>query len=92
MEDPRRNSGNHRYGLMDIVFLTLTGVVCSAREWTEIGVMPSEAIVDQTEADHGRIEQRRVEVLQDFRFLDEAIHWEDLASIVRVQTKRSAKA
>ncbi|MCB0640329.1 MAG: ISAs1 family transposase [Phaeodactylibacter sp.] len=55
-------------------------------------VMPSEAIVEQTQADHGRIEQRRVEVLQDLRFLDEAIHWEGLASIVRVQTRRSAKA
>jgi predicted transposase YbfD/YdcC len=55
-------------------------------------VTPCEAIVEQTEADHGRIESRRVEILQDLRFVDEAVRWEGLASIVRVQSKRQAKA
>jgi predicted transposase YbfD/YdcC len=55
-------------------------------------IMPVQAIVEQTEADHGRIEQRRVEVLQDLRFVDEAVHWKGLASVARVQSKRLAKA
>jgi len=41
------------------------------------------------EKSHGRLEERTCSVLHDMRFVDEEHVWEDLSSIIRVQSKRT---
>jgi predicted transposase YbfD/YdcC len=44
-----------------------------------------------TEKSHGRIEERTCSVIQDLRFIDDDKQWEDLKSVVRVESKRTVK-
>ncbi len=36
LTDPRREGGNHLYALNEIVFLTISGVLCGAEDWVNI--------------------------------------------------------
>ncbi|MFK7899311.1 MAG: ISAs1 family transposase [Cyclobacteriaceae bacterium] len=40
---------------------------------------------------HGRIEERKCSVITDLRFLDEAVNWKGIQSLVRVESKRTNK-
>lgn len=56
------------------------------------GHMPVAFSKEEVDAGHGRIEQRRCEVITDLRFVDEAAHWPKLQSIVRQTNTRTDKA
>lgn len=44
------------------------------------------------EKSHGRIEERTCSVIQDLRFIDDDKQWEDLKSVIRIESKRTIKA
>lgn len=56
------------------------------------GHMPLAYSGEEVDAGHGRIEQRRCEVITDLRFVDEAAHWPKLKSIVRLSSTRTNKS
>lgn len=45
VQDPRRPSCNFHYSLVTIIFITLIGVICGAKDWEEI-VQCAEGMVD----------------------------------------------
>jgi predicted transposase YbfD/YdcC len=45
IEDPRRPSCNFRHSLVTIVFISLVGVLCGAKDWEEI-VQAAEGMID----------------------------------------------
>ncbi len=53
--------------------------------------MPLDFSAEKVDADHGRVEQRKCEVIQDLRFVDEAANWPALNSIVRLTSSRTRK-
>ena len=42
--------------------------------------------------DHGRVETRQCSVITDLAFLDEALHWAGIGSVVKIEAKRFFKA
>ena len=53
--------------------------------------MPLGFSAEKVDADHGRVEQRKCEVIQDLRFVDEAANWPALNSVVRLTSTRTRK-
>ena len=43
------------------------------------------------EKGHGRIESRKCEVIRDLTFIDNAVHWVGLQSIIRISSSREIK-
>jgi predicted transposase YbfD/YdcC len=41
-----------------------------------------------TTKDHGRIEQRKCTIIDNLSFVDEAVHWKDIQTIVRIERQR----
>ncbi len=56
------------------------------------GHLPLGQAHEEVDAGHGRIEQRRCEVITDLRFVDEAANWANLNSIVRLTSTRTDKS
>ncbi len=49
--------------------------------------MPNKDTHYEITKDHGRIEERTYSVISDLRFLDEAIHWDGIKTIIRAESK-----
>jgi len=45
VEDPRKPSCNFRYSLVSILFISLVGLLCGAKNWEEI-VQCAEGMID----------------------------------------------
>lgn len=53
------------------------------------GQLPLAESYEEVDPGHGRIEQRRCEIITDLRFVDEAVNWPHLKSIVRLTSSRT---
>jgi len=54
-------------------------------------LLPPVSTHQTIEKSHGRIEERTCRAIQDLRFIDEDKQWEDLKSVVQVESKRTIK-
>lgn len=55
-------------------------------------MLPVEAIAEETDGGHGRVEQRTCSVLGDLSLLEKASQWASLQSLVRIEAERFHKA
>jgi len=55
-------------------------------------MLAAEAVVEETDYGHGRIEQRRCSVIADLSLIEKATEWASLQGIVRSQSERFHKA
>jgi predicted transposase YbfD/YdcC len=55
-------------------------------------MLPVEAIAEETDCGHGRVEQRTCSVLDDLSLIEKASPWASLQSLVRIEAERFHKA
>ena len=55
-------------------------------------LMNSDAVSEEIDCGHGRVEQRRCSVIADLSMVDKAAEWESLQGLVRIQSERYHKA
>jgi predicted transposase YbfD/YdcC len=55
-------------------------------------LLNSDAVAEQVDYGHGRIEQRRCSVIADLSLIEKAAEWASLQGIVRIQSERFHKA
>lgn len=55
-------------------------------------MLPAEAVAEQIDCGHGRVEKRTCAVLADLSLLDQAEQWDGLRSLVRIEAERYHKA
>ncbi len=55
-------------------------------------MLPSDAVSEQIDCGHGRVEQRRCSVITDLSLLEKASEWASLQGLVRIESQRYHKA
>lgn len=55
-------------------------------------LLASDAVAEQIDCGHGRVEQRRCSVIADLSMIDKAAEWASLRGLVRIQSERYHKA
>jgi predicted transposase YbfD/YdcC len=55
-------------------------------------MLTADAVVEEIDFGHGRIEQRRCSVIADLSLIEKATEWASLHGIVRIQSERFHKA
>jgi predicted transposase YbfD/YdcC len=71
--------------------LALKGNQSTLKEQTaaHFGYAPIASTDSETEKNHGRIEQRNCDVINNLTLLDEAVNWKGLQSIIRIKALRT---
>jgi predicted transposase YbfD/YdcC len=54
-------------------------------------LLNSDAVSEEIDCDHGRVEQRRCSVIADLSMIDKAAEWASLKGLVRIQSERCHK-
>jgi hypothetical protein len=52
----------------------------------------SDAVAEQIDCGHGRVERRRCSVIADLSMIEKAAEWASLKGLVRIESERSHKA
>jgi len=55
-------------------------------------LLASDAVSEEVDCGHGRVEQRRCAVIADLSMIDKAVEWASLQGLVRIQSERYHKA
>jgi predicted transposase YbfD/YdcC len=55
-------------------------------------LLNSDAVSEEFDCDHGRVEQRRCSVIADLSMVDKAAEWASLQGLVRIESERYHKA
>lgn len=55
-------------------------------------MLPADAVAEEVDCGHGRVERRRCSVIADLSLLEKASEWASLQGLVRVQAERYHKA
>src|SRR5208337_3063041 len=55
-------------------------------------MLPTDAVSEQIDCGHGRVEQRRCSVITDLSLLEKASEWASLQGLVRIESERYHKA
>lgn len=55
-------------------------------------MLPAEAVAEETDAGHGRVERRTCSVLGDLTLMEKTSVWAGLRSLVRIEAERFHKA
>jgi predicted transposase YbfD/YdcC len=55
-------------------------------------LLPSDAIAEEIDCGHGRVEQRKCSVIADLSLIEKAAEWASLQGLVRIESERYHKA
>jgi predicted transposase YbfD/YdcC len=55
-------------------------------------LLPSDAVAQETDCGHGRVEQRKCSVIADLGLIEKSAEWASLQSLVRIESERHHKA
>jgi predicted transposase YbfD/YdcC len=55
-------------------------------------MLPADAVIEEVDCGHGRVEQRKCSVIGDLSLVEKAAEWESLRGLVRIEAQRYHKA
>jgi len=55
-------------------------------------LLPSDAVAEEIDCGHGRVEQRKCSVIADLSLIEKAAEWASLQGLVRIESERYHKA